>query len=370
MKICIYDLKVVKTKMSSRDVYLICKERLTPNTFTEVLTGKKVVAESPDDVESLSKYYSVLAVCNYKTGKALFLDKKDILAKCIEINAYKAAKKQKEEDEALQAKNDVKVPVEDKTKYYSTRHRIELASQELFPKSGSWSGSEFTKSPHSLIQHLRDDNWLATRLQSMGLEDVNFLEILTYVQRTPDFIKLRYEYEQRIVKWQIEWMRNGGEGWLVPKGYGGDFVMFNENSDIAFRKGIVATLTAINLVSDAIEEGIERNADLWRESEMHGAYRNTYHPVFNNLPITEEDKEHYEKWLRLRTYEYYQEHKDSVNKYGKITEAMLMSPEEVEDLKVYLTIKHEEKMADIERAKEANKDTGAGMKLKPVDYYE
>ncbi len=370
MKHSIYDLKVVRVSNNSNYYYFICRETLSPNTYKEVLSGKKIVARRIEDVESLSHYYSILESCNYKTGKVLTIGKKEIISKTISINVYHARNKNEvnnkevveaSENNILNFNNEKLSPVT----------RLELATESLFPKSGSWNSGEFVKSPHSLIQHLRDSNWLASKLQSMGLKDIDFLRILDYVETNAFFIDAREEYEQRIVKWQIDYMKNGGEGWLVPEGYGGDFVQFNPNCDIAFRKGVVNTLSAIGIDISSIEFGLESNAEMWRLSEMESAYHNTYYPVFTNVTHNDipEDIEHKEKWLQLRLYEYYQEHKESVDKYGEVTEKMRISKEEAEELKTYLAIAHEEKIAEIERVKEKNKNKGEGIKLKPVDYF-
>lgn len=359
MKISVYNLKVVMVKFGENHHYLICKERMTPNTYTEVLTGRKIVIESPKVVESLSSFYPILAVRNFSTGKPLMLSKKEILEKCIEINIYKGRKKYEEDIKSLHERNKKINEAKERVECLSTKERIEETSKKLFPRGGSWGSNEFTKSPTSLIQHLRDENWLATRLQSMGLEDVPFLDILEYVATSPEFTKMRYAYELSIVKWQIEWMRSGGDGWLVPKGYGEDFVMMDENYDIAFRKGIVLTLTAINMNPDVIEEGIERNADLWRVDLMRSAYHNTYrYPAFCDINLSDipEDSEHEEKWINLRMYEYYQEHKESVDRYGTPTPEMLITPEEALELREYLSTKHQEKKDYLEKLEESSKD--------------
>lgn len=372
MKISVFELKVVKTIINGNEHYLICREGLMDNTYKEVLTGRKIVVNSSKDIEPLCDYYPVLGVANYKTGKALTLSKRDILSKCIEINLYKSKKKVEEQYKLAQDRNNIVDETSNRVENLTVRERIEEAAKGMFPKSGAWSASEFRDSPDSLIQHLRDDNWLATRLQSMNLEDVDYLDMLAYVLRSSEFKKLRHDYEQRIVKWQIEWMKSGGDGWLVPEGYGEDFALYYGTCDIAFRKGVVLTLKAINMNAEAIEEGLESNSDIWLMQQMKSAYRLTYCcPMFSDINPSDlpEDKEHEEKWLRYRMYEYYQEHKESVDKYGKATDDMLISAEEAEELRVYLAIKHEEKMADLERAKEKNKNNGDGFKLKMGDYF-
>ena len=57
------------------------------------------------------------------------------------------------------------------------------------------------------------------------------------------------------------------------------------------------------------------------------------------------------------------------NKYGKTNEYMLITPEEADEIRVYLAIKHEEKMAELEQAIEKSKNNGSGFKLTPVDYF-
>ena len=49
--------------------------------------------------------------------------------------------------------------------------------------------------------------------------------------------------------------------------------------------------------------------------------------------LEEPSQEHYEKWMKLRLYEYYIEHKDSVDKYGEILPEMQMTESEVIELK-------------------------------------
>ena len=59
-------------------------------------------------------------------------------------------------------------------------------------------------------------------------------------------------------------------------------------------------------------------------------------------------QEHYEKWLKLRLYEYYMEHKDSVDKYGEVLPEMKMTESEVMELKKWLETAHEERMKNID----------------------
>ena len=66
--------------------YFICKQDSIKTVYTEIFTDDKIVITDPLDVEPLSNYYSLLAVCNWKTKKPLMLTKKELLQKYNEIN--------------------------------------------------------------------------------------------------------------------------------------------------------------------------------------------------------------------------------------------------------------------------------------------
>lgn len=223
--------------------------------------------------------------------------------------------------------------------------------------------------------HLRDDKWLADLiLKKYNLYSLGKDNILEYIINSNNFNKLRYEYEQKIVSWQIDWMRNGGENWIIDEELGGDLYMFSTKCDYAFRKGIVDTLLAIGMNIDAIEEGIEKNSSKWREGHMRVAFHNLYSvssfSFYGNgdKMLEEPSQEHYEKWLKLRLYEYYIEHKDSVDKYGEILPEMKMTELEVIELEKWLEAAHEERMKQITEFK--NKGYSLNIpEMKEIDYY-
>lgn len=356
----VFSLYVVEVQHDSDTHYLICKRNELSNTYTEIFTNEKIKVTDSSMIESLSSYYSPLGVCNYTTGKPLMLDKKELLRKYIIINGEASIDK----GEALsQNKNNI----------IETNGILEKATLNFFPKEGIWYSTCFRKpedlSMGNLPCHLRDDLWLAKMLkQNQKLFYMSTSRVLQFVKTSPFFQEKRHEYEQEIVKWQIDWMRSGGENWIIDEEYGGDFVFLTPVCDLGFRKGVVDTLLRIGINIDAIEEGIERNADRWRDSFMSSAFRNEYEPVFLNIDFSnffgdEEqpkqerktlesvDSEFKEKWLKMRKYEYYQRHKDSVDKYGIAESDMTLSEEEVAELKIYLEQKHNERMIQIEQYK-------------------
>ena len=234
---------------------------------------------------------------------------------------------------------------------------LEKATLEFFPKNGEWYSSCFGR-PTKLAMinlpcHLRDDVWLAKMLRiEQNLFHISDAKVLNFVRTSQFFQDKRHEYELEIVKWQIQWIVNGGESWICDDKYGGDFVYITPVVDLGVRKGVVDTLSKIGMNKAVIEEGLEKFSDLWRERLMLQAFRNEYEPVvfLSKSQVPPAEEEHKQNWLKMRRYEYYQKHKNAVDLYGVVSPDMLMSKEEVEELKLYLNSKHKERKKQINRA--------------------
>lgn len=265
--------------------------------------------------------------------------------------SYNAIIIEEEPEETLESKKNV------------NNKTLEEATADFFPKSGEWTRGCFRRSKEynmsNLPCHLRENKWLAKMFQSdQELYHYTFEEILYFVNNSMLFQEKRHEYELEIVKWQINFIVNRGEGWLCDEKYGGDFVYLTPVCDLGVRKGVVDTLLAIGMDKEVIEEGIEKNANMWRDSFMEHAFRNQFQPIFYLISgnkghsLEPVDPEHKEKWLKMRKYEYYCDHKRSVDKYGIVEPEMLMSGEEIKELIKYLDIKNAERLEQIERYKE------------------
>ena len=172
---------------------------------------------------------------------------------------------------------------------------LEQAVTDFFPKEGKWYSSCY-KRPKELEMdnlpcNLRDDLWMAKMIQKeQKLSNINISQILEFIIKSPIYLEKRHEYEQIIVKWQINYMKNNGENWITDPEYGGDMITLSPECDIGFRKGVVDTLSKIGINSEAIEEGIEANADLWRDGYMNLAFHNRYEPVFFNFGFVFNEK--------------------------------------------------------------------------------
>lgn len=258
---------------------------------------------------------------------------------------------------------------------------------DFFPKEGNWKSNCFRKeevvSEKNLPCHLRDSNWLASlMMKKYDLSSLGEGVVREYVKESGYFHQLRKEYEVKIVKWQINWMRNDGANWIVDAKYGEEFYFFHPMCDYAFRRGIVDTLLAIGMDIEAIEEGIEKNVDMWLDTYMNLAFNNQYNPVFTRFRIgnseekeeetlSEVDPNFKECWLAYRKYQYYQEHRESVDAFGTVTKEMQMTLEEVEKLKAYLQEQEALRIKEIEEFKnrKTNQELPVLKEMPESDFY-
>lgn len=234
--------------------------------------------------------------------------------------------------------------------------KLEIAAKKFFPEKGNWSPTCFKRPKEYLMRnlpcHLRDNEWLAKMLQiQCNLSYIDYKKILDFVNNSKAFNELRHNYELEIVRWQIDYMNHDGENWIVDESLGGDEFTWYSTCDIAFRKGIVDTLTAIGIHPDVIEEGIEKNVNMWRDAYMNLAFNREYNNDMLRYDIEDTNSEFKEKWLKMRRIEYYHDHKESVDKFGIVLPEMIMSEEEVAKLHTYLTKKGEERKKYIEECK-------------------
>lgn len=221
----------------------------------------------------------------------------------------------------------------------------EKVSPNFFPETGMVDNICFKNSNEYDSRyfpcHTRDDNWLVFFLKSKF--DITYISIsflVKYMKVSYAFNKERHDYEQRIVKWQIEDLSNGGKNCIMDNKLGGDLFYITPKCDIAFRKAIVDTLLKVGLDIDSIEEGLEKNANIWRDKYITLALKNAI--MFNIDSCMQNDFENNKQlnyiWKIVRLYDYYQTHKDSVDKYGEVLPEMKVSKQKVMELKKVLSI--------------------------------
>lgn len=218
-------------------------------------------------------------------------------------------------------------------KNYNKTELYKILEEEIktfFPKDGIWYSNCFSKPKEvgygNMPCHLRDNKWLTSlMLQKLDLNNTYYDEVYAYLLSSNEFQEKRHEYELEIVKWQINFTPDG-EGLLMDEAHGSDLWKMTEDCDKSFRWSVKHTLEAIGMNSDVIEEGLEKYSALWRDTYMKLAFDNRYNPLTsipyligrndNFIRLSKPDEKHKEKWLELRKYEYYLEHKTSVDNYG------------------------------------------------------
>ena len=89
---------------------------------------------------------------------------------------------------------------------------------------------------------------------------------------------------------------------------------------------------------------------------MEKAFRIKYEPIMINFfgsddfePLPDPDLEHKQAWIKMRKYEYYCDHKKSVDLYGAVEPDMLLTQEELTNLKSYLDIANAKRLEFIEQ---------------------
>lgn len=194
--------------------------------------------------------------------------------------------------------------------------------------------------------HLEDAEWLkkmlAQELKSMEFEvsrkdgKVTYfssylkpLDISRFSERvvnSEEFGMYLYTYEQRLVKAMIASEINNTQS----KVNGNDY-RYLEDCDIRFRNNVFSNLIALGMNPEMIEEGLESNADMWRDLYMDKAFMNRFDSLFvrvryPELPRPSEDLR--KAFLEKRLYEYFQSHKYFVAKYGTPTEEMMASEDD------------------------------------------
>ncbi|MBQ9790760.1 MAG: hypothetical protein IJW24_04145 [Clostridia bacterium] len=212
--------------------------------------------------------------------------------------------------------------------------------ETFFPENGRWGSNCFRRSSElgfgNLPCHLRDNEWMSQLLEKQLLRkglSIPAPTIQQFMNKSDRFNELRHNYELEIVRWQINYMKNDGEGWLIPKGYDDFSIMVSPDAVDIFRGGVVRTLTAIGMDPEVVEEGIEKNADMFRERYISSGFSNQFEPVhYHRGSPAPADEEHRQNWLKAKRYEYYCKHKQSVDKYGTPHPDMLMTPEELKML--------------------------------------
>ena len=271
--------------------------------------------------------------------------------------------------------------------------------EHFFPKSGEWAADCFQRSKAlsygNLPCHLDNNTWLsklfykefeldslAKQISKNGGVSVGLTPevVERYMDRSARFAELKHDYQLKIVKWQINWIMNGGKNWLLPKNFKNvplrpdlisrtriiettpvaDIPVLQPTQDDGLELtvqdfeavakvnapdvdemvygGVMKTLLSIDFDLRVILEGLEKFAADWRQKSMLLGYQGVE-------GVKNVDKNHQALWLADREYGYYQRHQGEVDLFGTPTPAMKMSPAEHEHLVQVLQQRDKAQMA-------------------------
>ena len=234
--------------------------------------------------------------------------------------------------------------------------KLNSAIRNFFPNTGVWYSSCFNRSKELNIDnlpcHLRDYKWMASMLQKeANLYDMDVDVIEGYITNSSLFNSLRDKYEKKIVKWQIEYMINGGEGWIVDSTYGGDFSTMDDKCVEQFRKGVFHTLISIGIDADVIDFCLQEYSDMWFSKMLNQSFNNMFEcthsfPIIdgnavdlNTYDMHKSEPEFRRAWIKLRKYEYYLENKKIIDMFEDMRDVASLTKSDVQKLREFVDVK-------------------------------
>lgn len=197
--------------------------------------------------------------------------------------------------------------------------------------------------------HLQDTQWLAElinrRLVAKGV-CLSKRKIFAYVEKSKKFDDMRHDYELSLVKNFI--LQKVGEikQRQKPSSYDEWTLKMNQDFVRIVRDGVLSGLKAIGLDPKIIEEGLEGDSK-WRQECLSMGFDNRYNPDFCRENLKETSPYLEGNWFALCEYEYYLEHKDVVDKFGKASESMRMSHYEYMQRLSIFNDQHRNRMEEI-----------------------
>ena len=203
----------------------------------------------------------------------------------------------------------------------------------------------------NVVFHLEDKNWLIQYI-SLNFQSISKGAIKKYVYESVFLENSIHEYQLQVARFIINDLNVTSKGYLKIDN---DLILENVETDYALRKSLSDTFNYLGFSYERSEEAIEVYAQNWRSPRMRLLFYNAY--AGNAVLVAREtytpfDLYFRDNWLKLKEYDYYKKHKNSVDKYGEATSSMLMSDEEAEEMKSKIIEMSEKRYAEMEFYKE------------------
>ena len=197
--------------------------------------------------------------------------------------------------------------------------------------------------------HTRDMAWLVKYAMAVVAEHdpqtkLRYSYVANFVAESSAFDISRREYEQRLIRAQIPYLLNKPtpnalmDENCCPHNYNG-----MPHYDKFFRNEVIRCMGRFGIPDHDIEVALEQNKALWWKQTAVRSFENTEYPlslwtdVYKDIDpwwhrVATLQAAHQDIWLKVREYEYYQDHHEIIDELGLATPNMLMKPAEVSRL--------------------------------------
>ena len=170
---------------------------------------------------------------------------------------------------------------------------------------------------NNIICHLRDEEFITKVLLRLN-KDIPYSKIYDFVKHNKNFHILRDNYEQHVIKNYLFYFKK--------------FIWEEEYETLhleeIFRQAVINNLTSIGINRISIEKCLENNIDLW----FNDCVLKSFYEQFDYKEETIDSYYHKLYYIKLKKYDYYQNHSYIINLYGNVTPEMMMTTEEAVEL--------------------------------------
>ena len=179
--------------------------------------------------------------------------------------------------------------------------------------------------------HTRDAQWMQAHIKNVmdqADKPVEPNNIQVFMDWSPEFDVARFQFEQSLVKSEIIA--------TLRQDHVSGMAAYANNYDEVFRIVILDKMgQTYGLDRQTAEIALEANSKIWREPTMVQAFNNQFYrnkdmANYGSRPM------HQALWMRVREYDYYQDHKAVVDKVGAATPAMKLPHKKAHQLRMQL----------------------------------
>jgi len=217
--------------------------------------------------------------------------------------------------------------------------------------------------PLYLVFHTRNTNWLASYLSKVWSQlrtkkfantnlagvEIPLNEIKKYIKKSSVFDISRCNYEHKIIKQYIKLLKMNEDAFLIWK-EDKEPDCARSDYDVFFRTKVCHAMRTMGISNESIERTLEMKRGLWFEHVKKIMYKKQFNDPQRNFVIEHQNMiktiqpdllcrfqnirhELYSNWSALYEYEYYQKHKETIDKVKNATQAMKMNESKLKNIR-------------------------------------